>query len=176
MQGRVRVGGKCVGGYRYGFNGQEKSEEINGEGNGYTAMFWEYDPRIGRRWNIDPVIKPWQGDYVTFSNDPINKVDPLGVDDYFNSKGQLINSTKTKTSHIYVQTSEGNVLLTQLSLKSVENRQAVANIVGHYAKEVGIDFQRKGGQNLETGKGIVGLKDRGDMGKNAGSDGVLAFT
>jgi len=38
-----------VGGYRYGFNGQEKSDEIKGEGNSYTALFWEYDPRIGRR-------------------------------------------------------------------------------------------------------------------------------
>jgi hypothetical protein len=41
-------------GYRYGFNGQEKSDEIKGSGNSYTAEFWEYDPRLGRRWNMDP--------------------------------------------------------------------------------------------------------------------------
>ena len=48
------VGGNA---YRYGFNGQEKSDEIKGEGSSYTAEFWEYDPRIGRRWNIDPEEK-----------------------------------------------------------------------------------------------------------------------
>jgi hypothetical protein len=40
--------------YRYGFNGQEKSIEINSDGNSYTAQFWEYDSRSGRRWNLDP--------------------------------------------------------------------------------------------------------------------------
>ncbi len=57
--------------YRYGFNGQEKSNEIKGEGNSYTAEFWEYDPRIGRRWNLDP--KPIIGTsfYSAFSNNPL---------------------------------------------------------------------------------------------------------
>ena len=37
-------------GYRYGMNGQEKTDEIhNGH---YTAEFWEYDSRLGRRWNL----------------------------------------------------------------------------------------------------------------------------
>lgn len=40
--------------YRFRFNGMEKDEEITGQtGSHYTAMFWEYDARIGRRWNID---------------------------------------------------------------------------------------------------------------------------
>jgi hypothetical protein len=38
--------------YRYGFNGQEKSDDVT-VGN-TTAMYWEYDSRIGRRWNVDP--------------------------------------------------------------------------------------------------------------------------
>jgi hypothetical protein len=41
------------GDYRHGFNGQEKDPEI-AEGI-YTAEFWEYDSRLGRRWNVDPV-------------------------------------------------------------------------------------------------------------------------
>lgn len=57
--------------YRYGFNGQEKSDEIKGEGNSYTAEYWEYDPRSGRRWNLDP--KPITGisEYAAFNNSPI---------------------------------------------------------------------------------------------------------
>jgi len=28
------------------------------------AEFWEYDPRIGRRWNINPVGKEWESPYA----------------------------------------------------------------------------------------------------------------
>lgn len=35
--------------YRYGFNGQERDDEIKGAGNSYTAEYWEYDSRTGRR-------------------------------------------------------------------------------------------------------------------------------
>jgi hypothetical protein len=35
--------------YRYGFNGQERTDELKGAGNHYTAPFWEYDPRLGEK-------------------------------------------------------------------------------------------------------------------------------
>jgi len=63
-------------GYRYGMNGQEKDNEIV-EGI-YTAEFWEYDSRTGKRWNIDPVVKPWESSYACFSNNPIFYSDPTG--------------------------------------------------------------------------------------------------
>ncbi len=94
--------------YRFSFNGQEKTDEISGSGNHTTAMYWEYDTRLGRRWNLDPVKKPWQSEYACFSNSPIWKVDPDGDDDFFNSQGKLIKQTDTG-SKIYVQTSNGNV-------------------------------------------------------------------
>jgi hypothetical protein len=81
----------------FSFNGQEKTNEISGEGNHNTAMFWEYDTRIGRRWNVDPIIKPWQSGYLTFSNSPILKIDPNGDDDYtVNQKGEISLSKKTE--------------------------------------------------------------------------------
>jgi hypothetical protein len=62
--------------YRYSMNGQERSSELND--NLYTALFWEYDSRIGRRWNLDP--KPTFGisEYATFENNPIVNMDILG--------------------------------------------------------------------------------------------------
>jgi RHS repeat-associated protein len=66
--------------YRYEFNGQEKSDEIKGEGNRYTALFWEYDPRLGRRWNVDPVFKSELSSYAGFRNNPLIWVDPNGDD------------------------------------------------------------------------------------------------
>jgi hypothetical protein len=47
-------GGTCAGAYRYGFNTQEKEDEISGSaGTHYSAEFWMYDTRTGRRWNLD---------------------------------------------------------------------------------------------------------------------------
>lgn len=67
-------------GYRYGFGGQEADNEIYGQGNVYTAEFWEYDPRLGRRWNVDPISKPWESPYVAFNDNPIARIDPKGLD------------------------------------------------------------------------------------------------
>jgi hypothetical protein len=64
--------------YRFGFNGQEKTNEIAGVGNHNTALFWEYDTRLGRRWNTDPVDQVSVSNYATFGNNPIVNVDVLG--------------------------------------------------------------------------------------------------
>lgn len=72
------------GGYRYGFNGQERSTEINE--NNFTAEFWQYDARLGRRWNVDPIVKVYESSYATFANNPIWFSDPTGADTTINGK------------------------------------------------------------------------------------------
>jgi RHS repeat-associated protein len=62
--------------YRYSINGQEK--ELNE--NITTALYWEYDSRLGRRWNVDPVTKESESPYATFGNNPIWNIDPNGAD------------------------------------------------------------------------------------------------
>ena len=76
MQGRSSSGND----YRYGFGGQEKDDEIYGEGKSYTAEFWQYDSRLGRRWNIEPLAWkfPWMSYYACFGNNPIIFVDRNG--------------------------------------------------------------------------------------------------
>jgi hypothetical protein len=76
MPGRKYQAGN--GSYRYGFNGQEKSTEINDALT--TAEFWEYDSRIGRRWNVDPVTKEYESPYLCLSGNPILFNDPNGDD------------------------------------------------------------------------------------------------
>lgn len=56
----------------------EKDDEIAGGGNSYTAEFWQYDSRLGRRWNLDPKPNPSISDYATFANNPIMYIDPFG--------------------------------------------------------------------------------------------------
>ncbi|MGD1846910.1 MAG: hypothetical protein ACFB10_16090 [Salibacteraceae bacterium] len=67
-----------VNDYRYAFNGQEKDDEIAGLGNSNTATFWQYDSRLGRRWNLDPKPNSSISSYATFANNPIRFADPLG--------------------------------------------------------------------------------------------------
>ncbi len=43
-----------------------------------TAEFWEYDTRLGRRWNVDPVVKEFESSYGVFRNNPIVLKDPNG--------------------------------------------------------------------------------------------------
>ena len=66
--------------FRYGFNSQEKDDEVSGAGNSYTAEFWQYDSRLGRRWNIDPVLKEHESPYGCFANNPIWFADRDGAD------------------------------------------------------------------------------------------------
>ena len=64
--------------YRYGFNGMESDNEIAGDKNVYTAPFWQYDSRIGRRWNVDPKPNPSISQYNCFAGNPIWYSDVLG--------------------------------------------------------------------------------------------------
>lgn len=63
---------------RMGYNGQMKTDEVYGKGNLNTAKFWEYDTRIGRRWNLDPVDQISISNYAVNSLNPIWFKDPLG--------------------------------------------------------------------------------------------------
>ncbi len=65
-------------GYRYGFNGQEKSTELDQNGNSMTAEYWQYDARLGRRWNVDPRANPSISPLSAFGNSPIFFMDVLG--------------------------------------------------------------------------------------------------
>ena len=65
-------------GYRYGFNGMEKIDEIDGvEGSKLDFGNRIYDSRIGRWLSLDGLASeyPHQSDYVYVSNSPIGKID-----------------------------------------------------------------------------------------------------
>jgi hypothetical protein len=82
----------CItqGDYRFGFNGQEKDNEVNGQGNSYTAEYWQYDSRLGRRWNLDPKSHESWSPYSTFYNNPISYTDVKGDSSVWDNKGYMI--------------------------------------------------------------------------------------
>jgi hypothetical protein len=146
-------------GYRFGFNTQEKDDEVYGAGNLNTALFWEYDTRLGRRWNTDPVRKPYLSDYSVLSNNPILKIDPDGDDDIFSGDGKYIKSTKTGNSIIV-----GNKSFSQLSLSNTKELKAAVGVVLHYSLKVGINDGTKVGVSPNGGEGAYGY---------TGKDGIF---
>ena len=72
MPGREYMA-QSVSGYRFGFNTQEQDDEIYGKGNANSAQFWEYDSRLARRWNVDPLFKKRSdlSPFCVFNNNPI---------------------------------------------------------------------------------------------------------
>lgn len=75
---RKKSPGTNIGGYRYFFNGQEGDNEVFGEVANFNAEFWQYDSRLGRRWNIDPEYTMDLTPYSVFFDNPICNVDDDG--------------------------------------------------------------------------------------------------
>ena len=71
-------------GYRFGFNGQEKDNEIGGIGNSYNFTFRTYDSRLGRFLSIDPIGKnyPHSSPFAFAENSPIQCIDLEGLEKY----------------------------------------------------------------------------------------------
>ena len=56
MPGRTAESG---GGYRFGFNGQEKDDEVCGNGNSINFKYRMYDARVSRFFAVDPLVKKY---------------------------------------------------------------------------------------------------------------------
>jgi RHS repeat-associated protein len=77
MPGRSFTSGD---GYRYGFNGMERDDEVKGSGNSYDFGARMLDPRLGRWFKTDPYEEkyPSLSPYTAFGNNPIYYIDPSG--------------------------------------------------------------------------------------------------
>ncbi len=66
--------------YRYGFQGQEKDDELKGEGNSLNYTFRMHDPRVGRFFAVDPLEKkyPHNSPYAFSENRVIDGIDLEG--------------------------------------------------------------------------------------------------
>lgn len=110
--------------YRFAFNGQTRDDEVYGvTGSLNTAQFWEYDTRLGRRWNLDP--KPTVGisDYACFANNPIWFTDVLGDSSVFNNKGGKIHyDPKDKDLRVFMKDGDKLTLIGELGKKVDVNK------------------------------------------------------
>jgi hypothetical protein len=101
--------------YNYGHGGQLTDDEITGNRSHYSAEYWEYDSRLGRRWNVDPVVYSWQSSYVVFNNNPVVYNDPKGlkgIKDWFKknkkNKSEAEQKDPTSTDQNATYSDDGN--------------------------------------------------------------------
>lgn len=68
--------------YRYGFQGQQKDNEIRGEGNSLNYKYRMHDARIGRFLSVDPLAGsyPWNSPYAFAENRTIDGLDLEGLE------------------------------------------------------------------------------------------------
>ena len=74
-----------AGGYRFGFNGKEKDDEVKGAGNSQDYGFRIYDPRLGKFLSIDPLSRkfPFYTPYQFAGNKPIVSIDLDGLENIY---------------------------------------------------------------------------------------------
>lgn len=71
-------------GYRYGFNGMEKDNELKGEGNSINYEARMHDTRVGRFFSVDPLTESFAhySPYQFAGNTPIQAIDLDGAEEY----------------------------------------------------------------------------------------------
>ncbi|QTY28270.1 hypothetical protein IGB25_01700 [Flavobacterium sp. CS20] len=72
----------AVDSYRYGFQGQEKDDEIKGDGNSINYKYRMHDSRLGRFFAIDPLASDysWNSSYAFSENRVIDGVELEGLE------------------------------------------------------------------------------------------------
>ncbi|MDB5255542.1 MAG: repeat protein, partial [Chitinophagaceae bacterium] len=133
--------------YRYGFNGQEKVDEITP---GHTtALFWEYDARLGRRWNLDPKPQAPLSNYACFANSPIfysdHQGDSLDVKALYekDTEGNLKNKEAVQQFELFASTDEGKNFLLSYAEKDF-------HLKGEIVKDLDICAEEEG-ENSKSG-------------------------
>ena len=68
--------------YRYGFQGQERDDEVKGRGNAYNYKYRMHDPRLGRFFAVDPLAPkyPHNSSYAFSENRTTDGIDLEGLE------------------------------------------------------------------------------------------------
>jgi len=94
-----------VGGYRFGFNGNEMDDETYGDGNEMDFGARIYDGRLGRWMSVDPLIReyPYISSYSFALNNPTLFLDPDGnsIIIYFMAQDPQDPTKTIETSYAY---------------------------------------------------------------------------
>jgi len=115
--------------YRMSYNGQRRDDDIAGAFNHNTALYWEYDPLLMRRWNEDPEPIAGISNYAVFGNNPIWYNDPLG-----NTPNTYDVDVKNKTTTLV--DNKGGDETDYVNVKNVPLSDGSDKILGGYSYSV----------------------------------------
>jgi RHS repeat-associated protein len=89
-------------GYRYGFQGQEKDDEVKGDGNSVNYKYRMHDPRVGRFFAVDPLAStfPWNSSYAFSENRLLDGVELEGKEVLLINLGAGAGSTMTYNAKV----------------------------------------------------------------------------
>jgi RHS repeat-associated protein len=110
-----------IGGYRYGFQGQEKDDEIKGAGNSVNFKYRVHDPRLGRFFAVDPLIKkyPHYSSYSFSGNKVIAHIEIEGLEDIYYLEGT--DSKENAAMALFKASSVGNELIEHFTNEELNN-------------------------------------------------------
>ena len=117
--------------YRYGFNGQEKDDEIKGSGNSYDFLFRIYDPRLGRFLSTDPLEKeyPRNSPYAFAENRPIDGRDLEG------KEWENINASNKKPGELFMKLpNKETAQRQQYSISIQDSKKTFASLASDFKK------------------------------------------
>lgn len=82
--------------YRYGFQGQERDDEVKGEGNSYNYTFRMHDPRLGRFFKLAPLAPKYahNSPYAFSENRVVDGVELEGLEYYYSPNGAFMGSVR----------------------------------------------------------------------------------
>jgi len=148
--------------YRYGFQGQEKDDEIKGEGNSLNYKFRMHDPRVGRFFAIDPLTAnyPHYTPYSFSGNKVIHMIELEGLeekdlDDMYNDVMEI--------AEVFTS---GQILEGPLeTLKDVLHYSKGA-LIDYAADNLGMELSKSNVQEFH-----IGMKIKGKIGPLEGGFG-----
>ena len=128
----------------YKYNGKELDRMHGLDWYDYGARM--YDAAIGY-WNGVDAMSDKNisiGQYTYCHDNPINKFDLDGNDDYFSKYGTFLYS-QGNGANIFIQQGKSFALFQRFNLRSWNNLKVAARIVGHYARIAGVKYSQNGG-------------------------------
>ena len=169
--------------YRYGFQGQEKDDEIKGNGNSLNYKYRMHDPRVGRFFAVDPLTKeyPYYTPYQFSGNKVIHAVELEGLEE-FEVNGGKVNGPYANSDEAQAAVDSGTPLDTW-DLGDLEEVTLTANINSNNKTSLkprglemkGISYSR--GYDAKWGKsnGYLAKIEQGYSLGNFSIDNTIAF-
>ncbi|MEY2669968.1 MAG: hypothetical protein RLZZ577_284 [Bacteroidota bacterium] len=125
----VELDGRTVSldGYRFGFQNQEKDNEVKGEGNSINYSFRMHDPRLGKFFAIDPLSKkyPHNSPYAFSENRVIDCGELEGLEIFYAADGTFLGQVGSNTQVMVVNDKiikmKGGIKAVQKNLGQINN-------------------------------------------------------